>query len=167
MVKTAAQALAANIRARRALLGLSQVDLADAMRSLGHRWNRATVANVESNVRLVSTDELVSLALVLDALVGELLDPGEEDLDYGGPEPLRAVLGQLWTRSGVRLRWRSGHLGMEGIPEGIAEYLKWRNHKGRELIDAILEPVLGAEEVDRQGEGRDASPPTPDPEEGS
>jgi hypothetical protein len=56
---------------------------------------------------------------------------------------------------------------MEGIPEGIAEYLKWRNHKGRELIDAILEPVLGAEEVDRQGEGRDASPPTPDPEEGS
>jgi hypothetical protein len=169
MAKTAAQALAANIKARRAVLGWGQMDLADAMRHLGHRWNRATVYAVESDTRSVSADELVGLALVLDTLVGELLDPGDEDLDYGGPQPMPLVVAQVWTRSALRLRWDGERLEPRPVPAGLAEYLKKPEgqQRGRDLLAYILRDVVGPGEVDQRGAGRDSSPPTPDPKEGS
>jgi transcriptional regulator with XRE-family HTH domain len=167
MTRTAAQALAANIRARRALLNLSQAHLADAMRGLGHRWNRATVAAVEGDARSVSTDELVGLALVLDALVGELLEPGEEDLNYGGPEPMPPVVAQVWTRSALRLRWNGERLEPRPVPAGLAEYLKEPEgqQSGRALITYILKDVLGPVEVDQHSAERDPLPPTTNPKE--
>ena len=169
MARTGAQALAANIRARRALLNLSQSDLADAMRDLGHRWNRATVASVEGDTRSVSTDELVGLALVLDALVGELLDPGDQDLDYGGPAPMPPVMAQVWAQSAIRLHWDGERLQLRVAPAGLAEYLKEAGgqERGRALINYILKDVSGPAEVDEQAAGRDSSPPIPDPKEGS
>jgi transcriptional regulator with XRE-family HTH domain len=167
MARTAAQALAANIRARRALLNLSQTQLADAMRGLGHRWNRATVAAVEGDARSVSTDELVGLALVLDALVGELLEPGHENLDYGGPQPMPPVVAQVWTRSALRLRWNGERLEPRPVPAGLAEYLKGPEgqERGRDLIDFILKDVLAPAEVDLHSAERDASHPTTNPKE--
>jgi transcriptional regulator with XRE-family HTH domain len=168
VARTGAQALAANIRARRALLNLSQSDLADAMRELGHRWNRATVAAVEAGTRSVSTDELVGLALVLDALVGELLDPGDQDLDYGGPAPMPPVVAQIWAQSALRLRWDGERLQPRPVAAGLAEYLKdpEGQQRGRALMDYILKDVPGLAEVDQPSAGRDSSPPTPDPKEG-
>jgi transcriptional regulator with XRE-family HTH domain len=45
------------------------------MRSLGHEWSRQTVSDIERNVRNVTVDELLGLALVLGTPVSELLDP--------------------------------------------------------------------------------------------
>jgi transcriptional regulator with XRE-family HTH domain len=167
MARTAAQALAANIRARRALLNLSQAHLADAMRGLGHRWNRATVAAVEGDTRSVSTDELVGLALVLDALVGELLDPGDQDLDYGGPAPMPTVVAQVWARSAIRLHWDGKGLEARPVGAGLAEYLKGPEgqQRGRDLIDYILKDIPAPAEVDQHSAERDAPPPTTNPKE--
>jgi transcriptional regulator with XRE-family HTH domain len=166
-VRTPAQTLAANIRARRALAKLSQADLAEAMRTLGHGWSRQTVGVVEGNARSISTDELVGLALVLDALVGELLDPGGEDLDYGGRQPMPPVVAQVWTRSALRLRWNGEHLEPRPVPAGLAEYLKEPEgqQRGRDLIDFILKDVLAPAEVDRHSAERDAPHPTINPKE--
>lgn len=88
------QLLAANIRAGRALLDLSQQDLADRMSALGHQWSRPTVSQVERAARAVSVDELYGLAhaLVMDILM--LLSPPEGarlQLDTGLPKTLYAA----------------------------------------------------------------------------
>ncbi len=55
-------------RARRRLLELSQEEVADAMRLLGHpTWTRATVSEVERGGRTVGVSELVGLANALHA----------------------------------------------------------------------------------------------------
>jgi transcriptional regulator with XRE-family HTH domain len=75
---------------------------------LGHRWVRVTVSEVERGRRNLTVDELLGLALVLDATLEELLDPmGIEGddwrmLDYGSAAipPERA---REWLRSEVRI----------------------------------------------------------------
>ena len=167
MVKSAAQALAANLRAGRALVSMSQSDLANVMRGLGHRWNRATVAAVEGGTRSVSTDEMVGLALVLDALVGELLDPGDQDLDYGGPAPMPLVVAQVWAQSAIRLYWDGTRLQARPVAGGLAGYLKEPEgqQRGRALINYILKDVLTPPDVDQHSAERDAPPPATDPKE--
>jgi len=46
--KTAEQTVGANIKAMRAQLGLTQVELAEAMQRLGHSWIQTTVAKTEA-----------------------------------------------------------------------------------------------------------------------
>jgi hypothetical protein len=106
------------------------------------------VAAIEGGSRVVSTDELVGLALVLGVLVGELLDPDDEDLNFGGPVPIPVAVAELWARGGTRLQWRDGRLGMRPIPTGLAEYLKWAEAQGMrepmgEYRDYLTERVHG------------------------
>lgn len=87
------QLLAANIRATRALLNLSQQDLAARMSALGHQWSRPTVSQVERATRAVSVDELYGLAHALTTDILMLLSPPEAPrilLDTGLPHCLSA-----------------------------------------------------------------------------
>jgi|SRR5680860_170370 len=81
--------LAANIKARRGLLGLSQKDLAARMSSMRYVWSRPTVSQVETGARPVSADELYGLALALNISIQGLLMPVLDVLvDVGLPEPI-------------------------------------------------------------------------------
>jgi transcriptional regulator with XRE-family HTH domain len=94
------QLLAANVRAGRALLKLSQQDLAERMSALDHQWSRPTVSQVERETRSVSVDELFGLAHALDTDILTLLSPHEGfrvTIDTGLPTCLSpaAVRGML------------------------------------------------------------------------
>jgi transcriptional regulator with XRE-family HTH domain len=168
MAITAAEALAANIRNRRAGAGRSQAELADAMRRLGHRWNRATVAAVEGRARSVSAEELLALALVFGAQLGELLDTGDEDLDVGVSTPVPAMLARLWVRSLPVLRWDGRQLMVHAVPAGFVDYLRWAWEQGKlgPFGAYAVEEISGVEELARRQEARNAAPPIVDPEEG-
>jgi transcriptional regulator with XRE-family HTH domain len=100
--------LAANVRAFRARRRFNQEDLAERMGWLGHRWIRVTVSQVERGRRNLTVDELLGLALVLDATPEELLDPMGVDgddwraLDYG-PAAIPPERAREWLRSEVRI----------------------------------------------------------------
>ncbi len=96
--KFLSEALADNARQIRGLRKLSQDDVAERMTALGHTWSRQTTSDVERNLRNVTVDELLGLALVLGAPIGQLLDPrgvlqvfrtaidpGDPDLPYTKP----------------------------------------------------------------------------------
>lgn len=68
------EVVAANIRARRAALELSQADLASRMKYLGAEWHQQTVARVESRKRSLAAEELPSLALALETTVTDLFN---------------------------------------------------------------------------------------------
>lgn len=90
--KFLSKTLAENARQFRSVLGHSQDDVAERMRALGHEWSRQTVSDVERNVRNVTVDELLGLALVLGTPISELLDPRgvlrafPENVDPGNPD---------------------------------------------------------------------------------
>ena len=69
------EVLAQNVRLIRRVLDLSQGDLAERMASLGHRWVRQTVGEVERSGRVVSIDEQLGLAMALGTSLITLLDP--------------------------------------------------------------------------------------------
>lgn len=88
------EVLATNARDARVLARLSQDDVADRMRELGHaRWSRATVSEVEREGRSVAVLELLSLCLVLDQAVGDLLDPAGIDGRAAAPVDLGPTVG--------------------------------------------------------------------------
>jgi transcriptional regulator with XRE-family HTH domain len=72
----AAARFAENIRARRELNGLSQQDLAQAVRDLGHTsFRQQTIAEIENCNRQVKLDEALSLSRVLGATIDHLVRP--------------------------------------------------------------------------------------------
>ena len=91
------EALADNVRHWRGVRRLSQGGVAQEMRKLGHRWHQQSVSGVESGRRPVTTDELVSLALVLRATVAQLLepDPGVRDLTLDQAEDVEGPGGYV------------------------------------------------------------------------
>lgn len=125
------QVVARNMKDRRLLAELSQAELAERVSLLGHAWTGSTVGDIETRDRNVTVDELGALALALEALVPELLDPagvtgaGDGALDPGAGEtgddgelaPGHALgprLARAWVWGRVRfaligtdpLRWR-------------------------------------------------------------
>lgn len=58
--------IAANIRAARARLGITQAVVAQRMKTLGFSWYAQTCGAVERNERPLGADELTALALVLE-----------------------------------------------------------------------------------------------------
>jgi hypothetical protein len=169
MTITPAEALAANIRSRRALAKRSQTELAEAMHRLGHRWNRATVAAVEGHARSVSVEELLSLSLLFAVRVGELLDAGDNDLEIAAPTPIPAMLARMWVRSGTALGWDGRQLVVHAVPKDFVDYLRWAWEGGQvgPFGSYALEEISGIGELARREEARHAAPPTVDPEEGS
>jgi transcriptional regulator with XRE-family HTH domain len=72
--QTVKETVAGNVRAYRGMRGMDQADLAERMKSLGIKWHRATVSEVEHGHRQVTITEVVGLALALDVTVEQLLD---------------------------------------------------------------------------------------------
>src|SRR5438876_11910658 len=68
-------AVAENVRAMRGARGLSQGDLAERMKAEKFDWRQATVSEIERGARNVTVDELLGLALILEATPADLLDP--------------------------------------------------------------------------------------------
>jgi len=71
--------LAGNIAAARARNRLQQSDLADRMRTLGFRWVRQTVGEVEKGRRRVDIGELYGIALALDLPIATLVLPWADE----------------------------------------------------------------------------------------
>lgn len=96
----------ARIRKAREAKGLTQAELATRMSALGVALHPSAVAKIELGPRVVTVDELVAIARVLDVSV-ELLAVGPSDdptSDYqtGYQDGLRAALQVLMDRvSGV------------------------------------------------------------------
>lgn len=102
-----AEALADNLRAARSHQRLTQPAVAERMRALGHRtWSANTVSHVERAQRSISLYELVSLGLVLEASLQELLEPRRR-VDVGTDESLTAAA-VSWLLDGLRplIEWR-------------------------------------------------------------
>jgi transcriptional regulator with XRE-family HTH domain len=59
-------AVADNLRMRRAWLRLSQRDVAERMQAAGHKWHQQTVAHSEAGRRRFRVDEVAALAEVLE-----------------------------------------------------------------------------------------------------
>ena len=98
------QVLAANVRAARGLLNLSQQHLAERMSALGHTWSRPTVSQIERGERAVSVDELFGLSHALGVHIPLLLSPPqapEVNVDTGLPHllPTWAVRGMMRLES--------------------------------------------------------------------
>jgi len=85
--------LAANIRSRRAAEGLTQDDLAAAVRRWGlDTWVGATVAQIETGRRRMSVDELVVLAFVFQTPMEQLLDTDAPTVRIGARNQPRYIL---------------------------------------------------------------------------
>jgi transcriptional regulator with XRE-family HTH domain len=78
--KTYAEVLAANFRAARARIGLSQETTAARMKALGFSgWRYQTVGVVENGKRKLSAEEVMALAWVLELSISALMSPAAED----------------------------------------------------------------------------------------
>jgi hypothetical protein len=107
------------------------------MRQLGHEWTRATVSEVENEGRIVGTNELVALALVLDRTPLDLLDPtgldGREvqNLDFGGPDERHTFPAVVVSR------WMRGELSSLSYADGIITLSGGKS--AMEVSQALLE----------------------------
>jgi transcriptional regulator with XRE-family HTH domain len=63
----------ANIKLLRAQRGLTQAELAEAMRGLGHSWGQTTAAKTEAADRPLRLNEIADLAQVLRVRLPELV----------------------------------------------------------------------------------------------
>nr|WP_062336140.1 helix-turn-helix transcriptional regulator [Herbidospora sakaeratensis] len=70
-----ARAVAANIRARRATLGLSYEGVVARLQLQGHYATQQLLSRIELGQRRVDVDDLVALAAALDTTPAELLTP--------------------------------------------------------------------------------------------
>lgn len=71
--------LARNIAPARVRLSLQQHDLADRMRTLGWKWVRQTVGEVEKSRRRLTAGEVIGLAACLETTVEQLMSPQKTD----------------------------------------------------------------------------------------
>lgn len=67
--------VAANIRAARARLGITQARLASRMRQLGHDWYQQTAGATERGDRRATAEEIAALAFCLDTTPDVILLP--------------------------------------------------------------------------------------------
>jgi transcriptional regulator with XRE-family HTH domain len=111
-----------NVRAYRAMRGLTQEDLANRLAALGHGWVRATVSEVERNGRTIAIDELAGLAAALGVSVAALLNPiaGDTQLDIGGQSPLPPPIARPFLFDAELNDERARHVAaFAGIPNPI------------------------------------------------
>jgi transcriptional regulator with XRE-family HTH domain len=71
--KTAEEHVGENIKYWRTKLGLTQAELANAMRGLGHSWIQTTVAKTEAADRPLRVNEVADLAHILGVHVPHLV----------------------------------------------------------------------------------------------
>jgi transcriptional regulator with XRE-family HTH domain len=72
--------------------------VANNMWGLGHDWRRVTVSEIERGRRNVTVPELLSLTVVLDVTVEQLLDPRGPERRDGPRLLLAAALARLAPR---------------------------------------------------------------------
>jgi transcriptional regulator with XRE-family HTH domain len=149
------EVLAANLVRERQLQQLTQEEIAERMRLLGHEWVRATVSEVERLGRLVSVEELGGLALVFSTTIPRLLSPPvfEDDppsVDHGGPEPISRWLEFLWLHDLVTFVWEWD----EGLPPkpmlGVRLTESGHFSKGEDVPAKAAELLRSLQDGDRQ-----------------
>lgn len=105
--KSARDVLAANLAAVRQRVGMSSAqELADKVKELGGRLDRAAIAKIESKARNVSLDEALLLAAALDVAPVHLLFPLDDaELVEIAPklDPVNAADARSWLRGSTPL----------------------------------------------------------------
>jgi transcriptional regulator with XRE-family HTH domain len=137
--KTTEELVGGRVKERRSELGITQVELAEAMQALGHSWIQTTVAKTEAADRPLRVNELTDLAHVLDVSVADLVTP-ESDLERS------SLAWSLEIREHIASR-------LEREAAALTEQLAQKNsalegarQRVRETRDRLAE--LGAVEVD-------------------
>ena len=172
-----AAVLADNLRRYRGFTRLSQTDLAERMESLGHRWLRQTVGQIEAGRRSVSVDELLGLAVSLQTAVSGLLSPmgpawqpEVDHVDLGLPELTSAREAESIIRTGTSpdeaepafAHWRWAWDGNAPQPERtdvILQNVDWdlqlalRRRRREVLLERIEEIDSDIEQARQQIEG--------------
>jgi transcriptional regulator with XRE-family HTH domain len=76
------ETLAANVRAARARLDISQASVARRMAALGYRWTRQTVSEVEAADRRLLAEEVCALSFCLETRTTFLLPEFGERVEF-------------------------------------------------------------------------------------
>jgi transcriptional regulator with XRE-family HTH domain len=105
-----ADVLRRNFRAARAAADLSQADVGERMRSLGHAsWLRQTMSTVEKGKRRITAEEVFALAYALDTSIARLIRPTEEDgwisFPSGMAVHITSVVGLARGVNDTAIRW--------------------------------------------------------------
>jgi transcriptional regulator with XRE-family HTH domain len=105
------RAIVERVAAIRRYRGMTQDELASAMRDLGVPWQRVIVAKLESGRRsYLTVEELMTICLILEISPTDLLVPRElkDDQDYlvAPRATARAVDTREWVRGSGLLFWR-------------------------------------------------------------
>ena len=140
-----------DVRRRR---GMTAQQLAAAMTDLGVKWDRATVAKLETGYRQsISLDEWLTLAYVLNVAPVHLLVPLEDDVAYSiSPEI---------TDTSQRVRaWVAGHSpflhepSSPGHPGGSPSWLEWLEETPENGLERLLSPQELEERVEQLVDAR-------------
>lgn len=95
--------IAENVRLYRKSQRVSQADVAEQMRRLGHSWTHSTASNVERGERPLSVHELFALALTLGVNPRDLLNPSTP-VAFGQLLPLVPWMFERWMDREITLR---------------------------------------------------------------
>jgi transcriptional regulator with XRE-family HTH domain len=137
--KTTEELVGGRVKERRSELGITQVELAEAMQAFGHSWIQTTVTKTEAADRPLRVNELTDLARVLDVSVADLVTP-ESELERSSlvqSLEIREHIVSRWEREAAELNEQLArkNSALEGARQGV-----------RETRDRLAE--LGAVEVD-------------------
>lgn len=93
MARTYRQAIAANIRAERARLGIDQGIFSDRMQTLGYDWSRGNMSHVEGGRKIIQAGDMLAIAISLETTVAALMGGPAEgpDVDLGAGRVISAV----------------------------------------------------------------------------
>lgn len=145
--------LAAQARAYREKLGLTQDEIAAAMTARGHRMRQSTVAKIEAAQRPVRVNEAVALAAVLHADLPALLaGPAQQDRQdalAAARDEERELAGQLRQAERRLEEHRQAHAAAEyAVADSAArlEAIQARHAEAREKAEALA--AAGGSESD-------------------
>lgn len=149
----ASERVRANVRRLREEQRLSLQELADRVTGLGRAMQQSTVSKIEQGDRRVDVDDLMALALALDATPNTLLLPHEadhEEINLVSPVRAEARLAWEWA-CGETPAFRAGEVGTEREQRKWED--GWRRRNRPQEHARILD--LGAEVIELRAAGKD------------
>jgi transcriptional regulator with XRE-family HTH domain len=109
--RTVSEVVGQTVSALRQATGLTQAELASAMRDMGFAWQRQTVARIERGVRTLNVDELVAVAAYFEMPVQAVLARPEvlgASSAFDEWRPIRIGERLVDVRDWLNAVWQSG-----------------------------------------------------------
>ena len=124
------KSLVAGVKAHRLAQGLSQIELADRMSSLGFKFHQATVYKIENGERKISAAEAMGLAEVFNVELDELWDFGDN------ADSAESIRRRVWT---VADRFTQAVLELDGAALRVRE-----THRALQYVLSLRSDAMDA-----------------------